>query len=138
MATVYLGLGSNLGDRKQNILDALCLLNERGIKTIQLSTLIETDPVGGPPQGLFMNAVLRAETALSPQELLTACLLVETDLGRVRMIRNGPRTIDIDILLYDDVMMDTPDLVIPHPRMRERSFVMCPLREVLAPGSALV
>lgn len=130
MATVYLGLGSNLGDRKEHILDAVRLLHERGIKTIQLSSLIETDPVGGPPQGLFMNAVLQGETSLLPQELLLVCLNIETHLGRIRTIKNGPRAIDIDILLYDDLCIDTPDLTIPHPRMKERDFVMRPWREL--------
>jgi 2-amino-4-hydroxy-6-hydroxymethyldihydropteridine diphosphokinase len=137
VATVYLALGSNLGDRTQYIHDAVRLLNEHGIKTIQLSTLIETDPVGGPRQGLFMNAVLQGETFLPPQELLSVCLAVETSLGRVRTVKNGPRTIDIDILLYGDVVMNTPDLVIPHPRMKERDFVMRPLRELIQ-GNAVV
>ncbi len=131
MATVYLALGSNLGDRTQYIHDAVRSLNERGVRTIQLSTLIETDPVGGPRQGLFMNAVLQGETALSPEELLSVCLAVETSLGRVRTVKNGPRTIDVDILLYDDLLMDTKDLTIPHPRMKERDFVMRPLRELI-------
>ena len=130
MATVYLGLGSNLKDREQYIHDAVRLLNERGVISQQLSTLIETDPVGGPRQGLFINAVLRAETFLLPLDLLGVCLSVESALGRIRTVKNGPRTIDIDILLYDDIVMTTPELIIPHPRMKEREFVMRPLREV--------
>ncbi len=136
MATVYLALGSNLGDRTQYIHDAVRLLNERGVRTLQLSTLIETDPVGGPRQGLFMNAVVQGETSLPPQELLSVCLAVETSLGRVRTVKNGPRTIDVDILLYDDVVMDTKELTIPHPRMKERDFVMRPFRE-LTQGSSV-
>jgi len=136
VATVYLALGSNLGDRTQYIHDAVRLLNERGVRTLQLSTLIETDPVGGPRQGLFMNAVVQGETSLPPQELLSVCLAVETSLGRVRTVKNGPRTIDVDILLYDDVVMDTKELTIPHPRMKERDFVMRPFRE-LTQGSSV-
>lgn len=131
MPIVYLGLGSNLGDRAKNIHEAVKALNEADIMTIKLSSLIETDPVGGPPQGLFLNAVLKACTGLLPVELLRTINRIEARLGRVRGVRNGPRTIDIDILLYDELMLDTPELVIPHPRMKEREFVMRPLREVL-------
>ena len=131
MPIVYLGLGSNLGDRARNIHEAVRLLNEAGIMAIKLSSIIETDPVGGPPQGLFLNAVLKARTDLSPEALLKAAHAVEAALGRVRTVKDGPRTIDIDILLYDDLTLNTPELVIPHPRMKERAFVMRPLNEVL-------
>ncbi|MEI8012355.1 MAG: 2-amino-4-hydroxy-6-hydroxymethyldihydropteridine diphosphokinase [Candidatus Omnitrophota bacterium] len=130
MATVYLGLGSNLGDRAKNIHDAVRLLDDAGIKAVQLSTIIETSPVGGPPQGLFLNAVLKAETDLLPFDVLSAGQMIEAWLGRVRLVKDGPRTIDIDILLYDEIVIDTPELTIPHPRMMERVFVMAPLREV--------
>ena len=130
MAIVYLGLGSNLGDRAKNIHEAVRLLDEAGVRTVRLSTLIETDPVGGPPQGLFLNAALKAETSLSPEALLRMVNAVEARLGRVRTVRNGPRTIDIDILRYDDLIVDTAELVIPHPRMGEREFVLRPLREI--------
>ena len=130
MASVYLGLGSNLGDRAKNIHEAVRLLDEAGVRTVRLSTLIETDPVGGPPQGLFLNAALKAETSLSPEALLRMVNAVEARLGRVRTVRNGPRTIDIDILRYDDLIVDTAELVIPHPRMGEREFVLRPLREI--------
>ncbi|MBF0122014.1 MAG: 2-amino-4-hydroxy-6-hydroxymethyldihydropteridine diphosphokinase [Candidatus Omnitrophica bacterium] len=131
MPVVYLGLGSNLGDREKNIRDAVELLNNSGVKILKLSKIIETNPVGGPPQDLFLNAAVKAETALLPQELLKTCLKVEADLGRMRTVLNGPRTIDIDILLYDDCTINTPELVIPHPRMKERDFVMRPLREIV-------
>jgi 2-amino-4-hydroxy-6-hydroxymethyldihydropteridine diphosphokinase len=131
MPIVHLGLGSNLGDRAKNIHEAVSLLNKAGVMTVQLSSIIETDPVGGPPQGLFLNAVLKARTELAPLELLNAVNAVESRLGRVRTVKNGPRTMDIDILLYDDLTLNTPELVIPHPRMREREFVMRPLNEVL-------
>lgn len=130
MATVYLGLGSNVGDRARYIHDAVKLLDAAGIKAVELSTVIETIPVGGPPQGLFFNAVLRAETTLLPLDVLMAGQGVEAALGRVRLIKNGPRTIDIDILLYDNIEMNTPALIIPHPRMHARDFVMRPLNEV--------
>ena len=130
MSIVYLGLGSNLGDRAKNIHEAVRLLNETGVRPIKLSSIIETDPVGGPPQGLFLNAALKAETELSPSALLKAIHAVELLLGRVRTVKDGPRTIDVDILIYDDLTLDTPELVIPHPRMREREFVMRPLREI--------
>jgi 2-amino-4-hydroxy-6-hydroxymethyldihydropteridine diphosphokinase len=130
MPVVYLGLGSNLGDRARNIHEAVRLLNEAGVMAIKLSTIIETDPVGGPPQGLFLNGVLKAETELLPLDLLKTVNEVEAKLGRVRTVKDGPRTIDIDILLYDDMALDTPELVIPHPRMREREFVMGPLVEI--------
>ncbi len=131
MPIVHLGLGSNLGDRAKNIHEAVSLLNAVGVITVQLSSIIETDPVGGPPQGLFLNAVLKARTELVPLELLRVVNAVESRLGRVRTVKNGPRTMDIDILLYDELTLNTPELVIPHPRMREREFVMRPLNEVL-------
>jgi 2-amino-4-hydroxy-6-hydroxymethyldihydropteridine diphosphokinase len=128
---VYLGLGSNVGDREGNIRGAVDQLNARGVHVLKISTIIETNPVGGPPQGLFLNAALRAETDLQPLDLLRVCLAAEAGLGRVRTVRNGPRTIDIDILLYDNLSLVTPELTIPHPRMQERDFVMRPLREIM-------
>lgn len=127
---VYLGLGSNLGNRRQNIDNALRLLAERGVCPLCLSSVIETIPQGGPPQGLYLNAVLKAETLLPPQQLLEVVLGIEAELGRVRTVRNGPRVIDIDVLLYSDLVLKTPLLTIPHPRMLERDFVMRPLKEV--------
>ncbi len=130
MPVLYLGLGSNLGDRAKNIHDAVSLLGKAGVVPVKLSSLIETDPVGGPAQGLFLNAVLKARTDLFPEELLKVTQGIEVVLGRVRLVKNGPRTIDIDILTYDNVVLDTPDLTLPHPRMKEREFVMGPLREI--------
>ncbi|MDP2654564.1 MAG: 2-amino-4-hydroxy-6-hydroxymethyldihydropteridine diphosphokinase [Candidatus Omnitrophota bacterium] len=130
MATVFLGLGSNLGDRRDNILRAVEELKAQGIALDALSTIIETDPVGGPLQGKFLNAVARTSTTLSPQEVLKAIHSVEKSLGRVRTVRDGPRTIDIDILLYDDLKIQTKKLTVPHPRMQERDFVMKPLGEI--------
>jgi len=130
---VFLGLGSNLGDREATIEDALARLAARGVRLRRRSSTWETDPVGGPPQGPFLNAAAEVETSLSPEDLLTACLDVEHEMGRVRTVRNGPRTIDVDVLVYGDLRRDQPGLVIPHPRMHERRFVLAPLAEV-APG----
>jgi 2-amino-4-hydroxy-6-hydroxymethyldihydropteridine diphosphokinase len=96
----------------------------------------ETAPVGGPPQPQFLNAIVRASSELTPSELLDVCHHVESELGRVRDVRWGPRTIDVDILLIDERVVDTPELQVPHPRMTERAFVMLPLLE-LAPDVSL-
>lgn len=130
MAIVYLGLGSNQGERGKNISLAIEELKKNGLAIQKVSRLLETEPVGGPPQGQFLNAVLKAETSLSPIDLLEKINTIEKQLGRKRTIKNGPRTIDIDILLFDNLRLDTPDLILPHPRMRERDFVMTPLREI--------
>lgn len=133
MATVYLSLGANLGDREKNIRTALALLTDAGVNVLKVSSLIETVPQGGPPQGLFLNAAARAETSLSPQAVLQVIHSIEGQLGRVRTVKNGPRPIDIDILFYDDVSMNTPELTIPHPRINERDFVLGPLKEIGKP-----
>ena len=130
MPTVYLALGSNLGDRDENIARALQYLNEKHIRVLKQSTIIETAPEGGVPQGKFLNCVVKGETQLSPEDLLIECKLIEQKLGRVKTIKDGPRTIDIDILLYEGVTLTTPQLTIPHPRMFKRSFVMQPLQEI--------
>jgi 2-amino-4-hydroxy-6-hydroxymethyldihydropteridine diphosphokinase len=130
---VILGLGSNLGDREAAISGALERLLARGFSPKRRSSLWLTEPVGGPPQGWFVNAVVAGETALGPEALLEACLATESEMGRVRGERNGPRTIDLDILFYGDVRCQRPGLVLPHPRLHERRFVLAPLAEV-APG----
>jgi len=135
VATVYLGIGSNLGDRTKNIQDAVSKLNTNGISVKKVSTIIETDPVGGPPQGKFLNGAIEAQTTLTAPELHATLKKIEKDLGRVDTIRNGPRTIDIDILLYDELTFQTSTLTIPHLRMLERDFVMTPLKEI-APAVA--
>jgi len=119
-----------LGDRQKNIEQAINELANAGVKILKVSSIIETEPVGGPAQGKFLNAALKAQTVLSPQDLLKTIHQIETALGRVRTVKDGPRTIDIDILLYGNLQMDTPELTIPHPRMRERAFVMQPLFEI--------
>ncbi len=130
MAVAYIALGSNLGDRVSYIMSAVASLQEKGASVLKQSTIIETDPVGGPPQPKFLNAVVKIETRLSPVELLNQCQAIEQKLGRVRSVINGPRTIDLDILLYDRLVLDTPRLTIPHPRMFERAFVLEPLKEM--------
>lgn len=130
LSTVYLGLGTNLGNRERNIERAIEELKQIGLTIEKLSSVIETDPVGGPPQGKFLNAVLKATTTLPPNALLTQLKFIEKKLGRVKTIVNGPRIIDIDILLYDSLHMHTPHLTIPHPKMLDRDFVMMPLKEI--------
>jgi 2-amino-4-hydroxy-6-hydroxymethyldihydropteridine diphosphokinase len=126
-----LGLGSNLGDRLGTLQRAVDLLAaEPGISPARCSRVWETDPVGGPPQPDFLNVVLRVEVDLTPHELLAACQRVEAALGRVRDVRWGPRTIDIDVLLFDALSIDDDDLTVPHPRMHERAFVLMPLLDV--------
>src|SRR5512144_2403694 len=123
-AVVFLGLGSNLGDREAAIADALARLAARGIAVRERSSSWLTEPVGGPPQGWFVNAAAGVETALSPRDLLAACLDVEREMGRVRTVKNGPRSIDIDVLLYGERRVDEPGLTVPHPRLAERRFVL--------------
>lgn len=130
MATIYLGLGSNLGDRRANIDKSLSLLVKNGINILKHSTIIETKPVGGPEQNKFLNSVIKAETELSPFELLEVINNIEKNLGRVRTIVNGPRTIDIDILLYNKIKVNDSNLSIPHPHMLKRHFVLTPLKEI--------
>ncbi len=126
-----LALGSNLGDRLATLQRAVDLLSaEPGISPTRGSRVWETDPVGGPPQPDFLNVVVRADVDLEPLELLAACQRVEAALGRVRDVRWGPRTIDVDILLFGARAIDHPDLVVPHPRMRERAFVLMPLLDI--------
>lgn len=129
MPKIYLSLGSNLEDRLSYLDQAIAALKEN--MTIEkISSIIETEPVGYLKQNKFLNLVLKAHTYLSPDELLKTTQSIEQCLGRERMIINGPRTIDIDILLYDQLAIDTPSLKIPHPRMYQRSFVTVPLKEI--------
>lgn len=129
----YLGLGSNIGDRERRLIEAVAELNGTdGIEVAAVSSLYETDPVGLVDQPPFINMAARIVTSHGPLELLGIVLALERRLGRVRTIRWGPRTIDIDLLLFDERVMDTPELTLPHPRMHERAFVMIPLLEVLS------
>ena len=128
--TAYLGLGSNLGDRLGNLQAAVDGLHEAdGVRVVASSRVWETAPVG-PPQPDYLNAVVRIDTDLSPADLLAACRRVEESLGRVRRERWGARTIDVDVLLFDARTVDEPDLVVPHPRLTERAFVVLPLLEL--------
>ena len=152
MHKVYLGLGSNLGDRHANIERAVALVNERVGKVIRCSSIIETNPWGFDSENRFLNAVLLCETTLTPRQVLRKTQGIERDLGKRRQHatqRQSPnnkvqsskfkvqsteyhdRPIDIDILLFDDLTVDEADLQIPHPRMQERDFVMIPLQEVM-------
>ena len=130
MPGIFLGLGSNLGDRKKNLEDALVLLEERGVKILKRSTIQETNPVDFLNQPKFLNMAVEVQTTFSPEKLLKVCLEVENLLGRMRVIRKGPRTIDIDVLIYGDRQLHTEFLQIPHPRIHERVFVMEELREL--------
>ena len=131
----YIALGSNLGDREGNLRAALRLIGELpSVSLTRVSSFHKTKPVGGPPQGDYLNAVAEIETALPPHELLECLQQIEASLGRTRGVRWGPRTIDLDILLMNDVVVEGPTLVIPHPRMHEREFVLRPLCE-LAPDA---
>jgi 2-amino-4-hydroxy-6-hydroxymethyldihydropteridine diphosphokinase len=132
MAIVYLGLGANLGNRRENLEAALAALRSHPrIRVEAVSSFIDTDPVGGPPgQPVYLNGAARLETDLVPQELLTECKRIERALGRREGPRWGPRPVDLDILLYDDRVVDEPDLIIPHIGLRERRFVLVPLVEI--------
>jgi 2-amino-4-hydroxy-6-hydroxymethyldihydropteridine diphosphokinase len=130
MAEVLLGLGSNVGDRERNLESSVVRLAARGFTTTRRSALYLTEPVALLPQGWFLNAAVRGTTALPAEELLRAALDVERELGRVRERHHGPRTLDIDVLVYDDLVVDTPDLQLPHPRLHERRFVLEPLAEI--------
>jgi 2-amino-4-hydroxy-6-hydroxymethyldihydropteridine diphosphokinase len=129
---IYIGLGSNLGDREATIRSALALLESGGdVKVEAVSSLRETDPVGYEEQPKFLNGVAAISTHLAPRELLERLQDVERQLGRDRSgPRFGPRTIDLDLLLYGELTLDEPDLVIPHPRIPERRFVLEPLAEL--------
>jgi 2-amino-4-hydroxy-6-hydroxymethyldihydropteridine diphosphokinase len=136
VVTAYLGLGSNLGDRAALIDGALARVNMGGAHVAARSPLYETDPVAPDPQPMYLNAVARVETVLEPGALLALCLSVEHALGRARPAGRlqAPRTIDVDILLYGDQVVDVPGLTIPHPRLLARQFVRVPLAAVAEPG----
>jgi len=130
---VYLGLGSNIGNRREQIEDALALLEERGVDVVRRSSLYETEPVGYADQPWFLNIVVAGNTDLSPLKLLALCKETERTGNREATFRFGPRTIDVDILLYKGQIYRDDTLQIPHPRMHERRFVLVPLVEI-SPG----
>lgn len=128
-ATVYLGLGSNLGERHNNLFRAIEMLSPQ-VSVEMISSLYETEPVGYLDQPRFLNAVLKGTTLLSPIMLLAQAKEVERTLGRAPSFPDAPRPIDIDILFYGDFVIDSPELTIPHPRLEERAFVLIPLAEI--------
>lgn len=131
MPKVFIGVGSNLGDREKQIRLAKDLLGSiRGVRFFRCSQIRETDPVGGPPQGKYLNAVWEIETGLSPRGLLKELLMIEKTLGRDRKEKNGPRTLDLDILFYEDQVIRERNLTIPHPQLQERVFVLEPMAEL--------
>jgi 2-amino-4-hydroxy-6-hydroxymethyldihydropteridine diphosphokinase len=127
----FLGLGSNLGDRRATLVEAVAQLSAVG-DVVAVSPLYETEPVGGPEQGPYLNLVVELATTDTPQALLVRCQALEVAAHRVRTVRFGPRTLDADVLLVGDLVVATPDLEVPHPRMWERRFVLQPLSD-LAP-----
>ena len=134
---LYLGLGSNLGNREENIRRALALIDERVGSVYRVSSLIETDPVDFSSNHRFINLVCLVHTMMSPMSCLRETQKIEQELGRTQkstctdgILQHFDRTIDIDLLTYDDITMDTPELTLPHPRMKDRDFVMLPLEEI--------
>ncbi len=126
-----LGLGTNIGDRYKNIEDALeCLTLVPGIELLRTSSVYETAPWGYTEQRSFYNSVVEIETTLTPNALLGVCLGIEAGMGRIREFKNGPRIIDIDVLVCEGVISDTDELKLPHPRIGERAFVLVPLKEL--------
>ena len=129
MAKVYIGIGSNLGNREENIRKAISILS-RKCEVIEISSLYETEPIGFKEQSWFLNGVLCIDTTHKPIELLEILQNFEKGLGRIRRIKDGPRIIDLDILFYKDMIIDNRNLIIPHPRLHERRFVLIPLNEI--------
>ena len=132
MTTVYLCLGSNLGEREENLMQALTLLSQN-IKIEKVSSIYETEPIGYKEQPFFLNLVCQISTNLSPEELLHLAKTIENKMGRVPSFPDAPRLIDVDIILYDNQVIRTKDLIIPHADMSNRAFVLMPLVEI-APG----
>ena len=130
MSTAYVALGSNLGDREENLRNALKHLEANDVRVVKVSTFIETEPYGVTDQPGFVNAVCQVETKLEPLELLRLLLNIELEMGRVRLRRWGERNIDLDLLLYEDACMVSEELTLPHPDMQNRDFVLLPLAEI--------
>lgn len=129
--TAYIAFGSNLGDKKQHINDALKIIDEHAeIHLTKKSSIIETEPWGYKNQDHFLNGAIEIQTSLSAEELMKTLLEIESKLGRIRDIKNGPRTIDLDIIFFDDQISDDEFITLPHPRMHEREFVLKPLVEL--------
>ena len=130
MSIAYIALGSNLGDKEKNLRRAIMLLLQQGIDVERVSSFISTEPYGVTDQPRFLNAVCRVRTLLTPLALLDVLLATELAMGRVRLRHWGERNIDLDLLLYEDVVMDVPRLHLPHPDMQNRDFVLLPLAEI--------
>lgn len=130
MAIVYIGIGSNLGKKEENCLKAIKLLSGMGIVIREKSSIYETEPWGAKDQPMFINVAVEAETEKEPLELLETLKHIESDMGRQDSYRWGPRIIDLDILLYNDIVMNAPNLRIPHPLMHQREFILMPLSEI--------
>jgi len=129
MSRIYIGIGTNLGDKEDNLKQAMSFLSEK-VSITKVSSLYETEPVGYQDQPWFLNLVVEGETSLEPSELLEFTQGIEKQMKRIKTIVNGPRIIDVDILWYDQKQIETEILTIPHPRMLERAFVMVPLFEI--------
>ncbi len=130
MAIAYVGIGSNIGNRQANCREAVRMLVENGLVVLRQSSLIETEPWGITDQPRFINMAVAVETDVAPEQLLVILKNIEKSMGRVEAVRWGPRVIDLDILFYDDLILDTEGLVIPHPHLHERDFVLNPLAEI--------
>ena len=130
MSTAFVALGSNLGDREENLRTALKHLQENGVEVVKVSSFIETEPYGVTDQPGFVNGVCQVQTELAPLELLHLLLEVEQQMGRVRLRRWGERNIDLDLLLYEDAVVESEELTLPHPDMHNRDFVLIPLAEI--------
>jgi 2-amino-4-hydroxy-6-hydroxymethyldihydropteridine diphosphokinase len=128
--TVYLSLGSNVGDRAKNLQDAIPALADSGVAVLKVSSIYETEPVDLREQPWFLNCVVEAQTELAPLDLLHALRAIEARMGSKKLVAKGPRLIDLDILLYGSEIIDTPQLQVPHPRMHLRRFVLVPLAEI--------
>lgn len=130
MSIAYIALGSNLGDKEKNLRRALLLLTQQGVEVVRVSSFLSTEPYGVTDQPQFLNAVACVRTSLTPLALLDVLLATELAMGRVRLRHWGERNIDLDLLLYEDVVLDTPRLRLPHPDMQNRDFVLLPLAEI--------
>lgn len=130
MSIAYIALGSNLGDKEKNLRCALLLLTQQGVEVVRVSSFLSTEPYGVTDQPQFLNAVACVRTSLAPLALLDVLLATELAMGRVRLRHWGERNIDLDLLLYEDVVLDLPRLHLPHPDMQNRDFVLLPLAEI--------
>ena len=130
MHKAFIALGSNLGDKRKNIEIAIEKIKEKGINILKVSSIIETEPYGYKDQDSFLNAVCLVETSLDPFSLLKVLLNIEEEMGRKRTFKWGPRNIDLDIIFYDDLVIESEELIIPHPDAHNRTFVMGPISEI--------